>query len=1043
MEIDLGISTATSDEETRLLIICAMLPPPISLNVIVDVTGLSPVKALQYLDGLVSKDLLCLSKQKGPGYYQLKRPKKARKILDRGHADFVVEIADELIGRIDQSGLESLNKNLIIANILSMTGTRANEVEHLMRAAKYCLDKGAFEAATTYFHIILSNLPIEFPSVTSKQTYIDAALGVISSHGHLTPLAQQRRILVQALGFANDLGDEKCLCRVSLRLAQVAKTEGNYEECARLNQEAWDLAKTLKEKDLLKEAALFTADFLFWQGSVSDAIARYEEVLGDLEKFPSDQSTLRACATFGWCYGICGQISRGVSLLKAVRSKAKAKGYSQVIIYSNLMSVLALLEARRTKDAEPYLNEILKYPEEELGNYILWGSYACKAFMLYTHGDLQGCFEYQKKAYDKSKEMGWFHHRGPWNFDYIDALEEAGLIHPEMNYESEIERLRNWPDIYMQGVGLRYRAQRMLKKGGAKDEIIVCLQESLRLLSRAGAKLELARTQLLLARMDLGAKKVEKASALLKEAWIVLSEVNPKLFPDELQSYIDEEPKENYLFDTLIEVSKAIGLVRDRNRLLERIMVLLLKLTRAGRGGFFLMRPNDQPELVAGRNLDMDIMESPEFKAALGMIFQVIKTGKEVMNHSENQNGNSASVQRVGWELSYPVMLGKKLLGVIYLDNTLVGLAPLDNCLSVLQVIANQLAVSLDNAKAYEEIAYLKDRLEEETHFYRMEMDPLPGKRNIIGKSKAIQGVLKQIKKISSTDTSVLISGETGVGKEPVARAIHRTGKRSEESFIPVNTASLDPGVVASELFGHEKGAFTGAVRMRRGRFELANHGTLFMDDIDTLSLEIQAKILRALQEKEFERVGGDKTIKSDFRLITATNQDLEWMVKKGRFRADLYYRLKVFPIHIPPLRERKEDIPLLAAFFLEHYNAKLNKKIAGLTNANLEKLTNYTWPGNIRELKHIIERAVILSETKKLVLPDLGRGSQVDLESEELLPLEEMERRYILKVLEHCNWKVSGKGGAAEKLDIKPTTLYARMRKLGLRKNLTYTPKT
>ena len=166
-------------------------------------------------------------------------------------------------------------------------------------------------------------------------------------------------------------------------------------------------------------------------------------------------------------------------------------------------------------------------------------------------------------------------------------------------------------------------------------------------------------------------------------------------------------------------------------------------------------------------------------------------------------------------------------------------------------------------------------------------------------------------------------------------------------------------------------------------------------------------------------------------------------MVKKGRFRADLYYRLKVFPIHIPPLRERKEDIPLLAAFFLEHYNAKLNKKIAGLTNANLEKLTNYTWPGNIRELKHIIERAVILSETKKLVLPDLGRGSQVDLESEELLPLEEMERRYILKVLEHCNWKVSGKGGAAEKLDIKPTTLYARMRKLGLRKNLTYTPKT
>jgi len=272
-----------------------------------------------------------------------------------------------------------------------------------------------------------------------------------------------------------------------------------------------------------------------------------------------------------------------------------------------------------------------------------------------------------------------------------------------------------------------------------------------------------------------------------------------------------------------------------------------------------------------------------------------------------------------------------------------------------------------------------------------------------------------------------------------VARAIYRLSRRNGDPFIPVNTASLEQGVIASELFGHEKGAFTGALRKRRGRFELADRGTLFLDDVDTLSLGIQTRILRALQEKEFERVGGDRTIHSDFRLIAATNQDLASLVKNGKFRKDLFYRLKVFPIHVPSLRERKEDIPILVSHFLNLNNTRLGKSIKGVSRGDLTRLKAYSWPGNVRELQHIVERAAILSDGEFLRIPELNPHSGRENHAANFQSLKEMERNYILEALGRCQWRVSGNGGAAELLDLKPTTLYAKIRKLKISKNLTY----
>jgi transcriptional regulator with GAF, ATPase, and Fis domain len=292
------------------------------------------------------------------------------------------------------------------------------------------------------------------------------------------------------------------------------------------------------------------------------------------------------------------------------------------------------------------------------------------------------------------------------------------------------------------------------------------------------------------------------------------------------------------------------------------------------------------------------------------------------------------------------------------------------------------------------------------------------------------------VEQVSSTDATVLVLGESGTGKELLARAVHNISNRSDRPLVKVNCSALPANLIESELFGHEKGSFTGATSRKIGRFELADGGTIFLDEIGDLPLELQPKILRVLQEGEFERIGNAKTIKVNVRIIAATNRNLDQEIKNGNFREDLYYRLNVFPINIPPLRERKEDTSLLINYFVNKYSRKVGKKIETISQNMIEKLTEYNWPGNVRELENIIERAVITNEGSKLNLNDvLPKSVSVIPGETEFQTLDELERQHIIKVLEMTNWKVSGEKGAAKILGLKRTTLEARMKKLEIEK--------
>ncbi len=336
------------------------------------------------------------------------------------------------------------------------------------------------------------------------------------------------------------------------------------------------------------------------------------------------------------------------------------------------------------------------------------------------------------------------------------------------------------------------------------------------------------------------------------------------------------------------------------------------------------------------------------------------------------------------------------------------------------------------------ELEKLKSQLKAENIYLQEEIKVEHNFGDMIGESNSFKKVLNKIEQVADTDANVLILGESGTGKELIARALHNFSSRKEKPLVKVNCSALPANLIESELFGREKGAFTGALTKEIGRFELADKGTIFLDEIGDLPLELQPKLLRVLQEGEFERVGSPKTIKVDVRVIAATNRDLEQMVKEDKFREDLYYRLNVFPITSPPLRDRKSDLPTLVKYFVNKHSAKFKKQIDLIPNVVMESFMNYSWPGNIRELENIIERAIILSRNNKLVVTGLIKPDSVNNDSE-LKPFIEIEKEYLLKVLESTSWKISGPNGAAEILGIKASTLNSRLKKLGIEKQVNF----
>jgi formate hydrogenlyase transcriptional activator len=442
------------------------------------------------------------------------------------------------------------------------------------------------------------------------------------------------------------------------------------------------------------------------------------------------------------------------------------------------------------------------------------------------------------------------------------------------------------------------------------------------------------------------------------------------------------------------------------------------------------LRALDFPE---GKGLIQEEMTVPLEGSAGGEVFA---TRKPLLVDAANANRYQSPIARLAEAEGLkcfcilPLFTSTRDLGILALG-TLAEDSFQQEDIDLLAQVANQIAIAVENALAYREIAELKNKLAEEKLYLEEEIRTEHNFEEAIGESAALKRALSQAETVAPTDSTVLILGETGTGKEMIARAIHDLSRRREGTFVKINCAAIPTGLLESELFGHEKGAFTGAIAQKIGRFELAHHGTLFLDEVGDIPLELQPKLLRVLQEREFERLGGTRTLRVDVRVVAATNRNLAPMVEEGLFRRDLYYRLNVFPIMIPPLRERSEDIPLLVRYFVQKYARLMDRRIETISAEEMDALTRYHWPGNVRELENLIERAVILSPGPELRVPVAELQQHPEIPSN--LTLQAAEREHIIRVLRETNWVVGGPRGAATRLAMKRTTLQSKMRKLGI----------
>ena len=522
---------------------------------------------------------------------------------------------------------------------------------------------------------------------------------------------------------------------------------------------------------------------------------------------------------------------------------------------------------------------------------------------------------------------------------------------------------------------------------------------------------------------------------------------------DEVEDLVETLQRERDQLQLLLDVTNAVVTHLDTRALFAAVAPALRRCCGADAAALTLYDPDARVLRHHACDAPEDFCQSPEAPPRLERSIDgsvsgfVFKTGRPRIFSLDDLASfpESAYIRERGIRsaCSVPLTTGQGILGTLDLG----AFAPhvfTPEQFPLLTRVAGQIAIAVRNAFSYERIEQLNAQLAQEKLYLQDEIrtDHLLGE--IVGRSAALRRVLREVETVAPTDSTVLISGETGSGKELVARAIHQLNARRDNAFVKLNCAAIPAGLLESELFGHERGAFTGAINQRIGRFELANRGTVFLDEVGEIPLELQPKLLRTLQEREFERLGSTRTLRTDARLIAATNRDLSGLVEEQKFREDLFYRLNVFPIHVPPLRERREDVPMLVRHFAQQFARRMKKTIETIPSEAMNALTQYDWPGNIRELQNLIERAVILSTGSTLDVPVAalnGRRSaavsvsipNVTYRNGDAETLAESDRRHIIAALEGSRWVIGGPNGAATRLGLKRSTLQFRMRKLGI----------
>jgi transcriptional regulator with GAF, ATPase, and Fis domain/tetratricopeptide (TPR) repeat protein len=1039
-----------NNEEQNALQVAVLLGDALSIDFVIDLTDIRPSQLITLLNEMTNKKII---KEK-PG-----NEKCIYLFTNKNFSNIVLDLMGEEKKRLHLSNIidymernlspRNDKKTLILAELFLKFKNDKDCLQYKKKAADLLSSAHKTEEALDLYKEIIDELLAKNRDSLEDILLIDSILSYAPVAINLRPFEDIVPVVDKAIILADNLQNSRAEAMLKLCLGRLFQCKGNISEASVHYNEGWTLAQKIGDKALLKTGSKLLALSLFWQGRIKEAIHLYEETIGSSEDTSFGLKNIWAHLILACCYGITGRVARGVGLAESIRERAVSMGYMKTQAFAHIIIALILLEVRQIENAVPHIDKALEIAEKINSEMVLWMAKPCKAYELYSKGDLKGAKELFESVIPIMKRLNQLHYPSPWLIEIFWSLHRANWSPIEgYSFDSEITRLMNWPNLFTKGAALRYYAIDKKLSGATSYEIKDLLEQSQKLLTKAGALVELGRTQVELARLYTESKENRKAKIFANMAYRTFSKIDTALFPSELSSLIQRESRETCIYHGISELNDAINSLPNYNAYFGRVVTILTDMFGAERAAVLLIKEDgisNGLDVAAARNFSPEELQQFSNGSLLDLISNTINRKESLIVSDPKKSQKFLQIATEDFPIRslalILLVIDSKVVGLIYLDNRLMKEIFSDKDQGIMMAIATQLALAFKSATIHKQLHNLQNSFYEQQSISDQTIfnKEFP---QIIGKSEALRNVLFKAKKVAETDATILVLGETGVGKELIARAIHSLSRRANNAFIPVNISALSESLLPSELFGHEKGAFTGALATKVGRFEMADKGTIFLDEIGNLSIEGQVKLLRVLQEKEFERVGSTKTIRSDFRLIAATNKDLQQMVLRGDFGSDLYYRLSSFPVVIPPLRERKQDIPDLVFYFMGKYSNMHLKHLKRIPNQEMEKLLEYSWPGNIRELEHIIERSVIMSQNEVLLIPEIrtltpynSHSIQIDHRQEELATLSDIEKKHIMNILNHSKWRIRGEKGAAKILGLKPSTLEFRMKKLGIQK--------
>lgn len=856
-------------------------------------------------------------------------------------------------------------------------------------------------------------------------------------------MADLSEYLHQAHAVAKDLGDARSHAMINMHLGCLYYFSDRRELALVALSTGLTEIEELGDADILDQSAAFLGLFYFMQGMFREALEHLEraERIFDGRKRGQIRNPLTPIL-HGYCLTYIGEFHRAIGCLDFHWRSAKERSNHTLAVTLRVILGTVLMLIKREKEGHFHIDEAVREASERKNAFALYLAAGAIAMRYMRAGKIEKAYETILKNVETGAASGLVRqYASPWVLEMIYEFERREFpIIPEMSFSEAMARAIEENNVHLHGVSLRLRSQKRAKENADYSVIQKDLEKSLEYLDKSGDIRQQAKTGFELSRLALSQKNREQARHYAKTAWKVLGGYAEDFFPDDLRFLLDTKKISERLpetasesLDRYIELTESMFPVHSQQEILAKAIVATNRFFGAERGGLFWFpggRMTQTPELRAACNLSVNDVNAENFKNNLQAVLKTFSTSRPVLQRGGGTFGGTEG-RAVKSLLCLPVEINGRTRAVIYHDNSY-----LEDCFDFLdqetieKVVAH---ISRQVARLYE---FLRLKQEHSGLVYEKILhEPRAGDRGIIFESTVMQDLLDQVDKAALSDSTILLLGETGVGKELIARRIHAKSHKRGHPFIVVDSTAMPEGLVESELFGHEKGAFTGAEGQKKGRLELADKGTLFIDEIGELPGSMQVKLLRAIQERSFCRVGGTRELQSDFRLIVATNRDLAAEVDAGRFRRDLYYRLNVVPFQIPALRDRKDDILVLAKHFLVKFARKFSRQGLILEPETESILKNYHWPGNIRELENVMERAVLLSLEGRLKIELSTESLQHSKHPFSGRPtLEELEKQYIQYIINETGGRIGGAGGASEILGLKRTTLYARMKKLGLK---------